>query len=286
MIGQGTKDYLVFGAGWATESAGGIILGVAVGIWAHLLEEVGVVRGAAVACHSPGTAVPILLEHRARAVTTPRRLQTGRALRRYVGSATRPLAAPWPALGRHRQVVHGHVEALDRGDVEEILAAEAAEPKLRDGVGRPAIGFAGEQAAAVARLAGPGAIAVEGAARVRPQARGVAVARVEGPGLAWVELHAATNRHSRRLYGVGAAIDDVNVVASLVAARRRRKRREGAVKRHPQLPFASWFLPAAADLDQRLSCKVARTMLHNARARCSRISRPDSLGKCPRDVPK
>ena len=76
MIGQGTKDYLVVGAGRATESAGGIIHGVAVGIWAHLLEEVGVVRGAAVACHTPGTAEPILLEPRARAVTTSyKRLQ-------------------------------------------------------------------------------------------------------------------------------------------------------------------------------------------------------------------
>lgn len=209
MIGQGTKDYLVVGAGRATESAGGIIHGVAVGIWAHLLEEVRVVRGAAVACRAAGTAVPVLLEHRARAVTAPRRLQAGRALRRYVGSAARPLAAPWPALGRHRQEVHGHVEALDKGDVEEILAAEAAEPKLGDGVGRPAVGFAGEQAAAVARPAGPGAIAVEGAARARPQARGVGVARVEGPGLAWVELHAATDRQSRRSYGVGAAVGDV-----------------------------------------------------------------------------
>ena len=50
MIDQVTKDDLVVGSRWATESACGIILGVAEGIWAHLLKEDRVIRGAAIAC--------------------------------------------------------------------------------------------------------------------------------------------------------------------------------------------------------------------------------------------
>jgi hypothetical protein len=53
------------------------------------------------------------------------------------------------------------VEAVDEGDVEEILIIHDTKPKLRDGVWWLTIGFAGKQAATVTRLACPGAIAVE-----------------------------------------------------------------------------------------------------------------------------
>lgn len=75
-------------------------------------------------------------------VTTPWRLQMTRALRRHVGPAVRPLAAPWPSLGWHRQEVHGHVEALHNGDVEEILIVHIVEPKLHDRVWWLTIAFA------------------------------------------------------------------------------------------------------------------------------------------------
>lgn len=92
MICQGTKYYLVVGDRRATESAGAIVLGVAVGIWAHLLEENRVVRGAAIACRITGAAVSVLVEHRACIFTPPWHLQLAWTLQCDVGWTAWPLA--------------------------------------------------------------------------------------------------------------------------------------------------------------------------------------------------
>lgn len=80
MIDQGTEDDLVVGARRAAENGRGLILGVAVGIWAHLFKEDRVVSGAAIAYCVPGAAIFVLVEHRACVVTAPRRLQLAWAL--------------------------------------------------------------------------------------------------------------------------------------------------------------------------------------------------------------
>jgi hypothetical protein len=56
-------------------------------------------------------------------------------------------------LRRHRQKVHGNVEAVDEGHVEEIRTVELANYKLGHRVGWPTMAFAGKHATAVTCLA-------------------------------------------------------------------------------------------------------------------------------------
>jgi hypothetical protein len=51
-------------------------------------------------------------------------------MRRYVGFTAWPLAAPWPSLCWHWQEIHGHIEAIDEGDVEEIICLALANLEL------------------------------------------------------------------------------------------------------------------------------------------------------------
>ena len=115
MIKKGTKDDLVVGSRRASE-----VVVVGIGNRTHLLEEDGVGGGFAVARPIPD----------ARVVAASRSLQLSWAPRRYVGFAARPLATPRPSLCWHRQKIHGHVEAVDEGDIEEIVRLASASREL------------------------------------------------------------------------------------------------------------------------------------------------------------
>uniref|UniRef100_A0ACD6A627 Uncharacterized protein n=1 Tax=Avena sativa TaxID=4498 RepID=A0ACD6A627_AVESA len=202
------EDDLVVGAAGASVGAGGVVLGVAVGVRALPLEEPGVVGRPAVVRRRAGAAVLVLLEHRAGVVAPSSGLELVRALRRDHLRAPRPaLGAPGAAAGR--QEVHGHVEAVDEGDVEEVEVVELVEPELGQRVGRLPVLRALQLAAAVARLAPPVAAAVEVAARARPHAPACRAGRhVDVPCLPRVELPAPADRHGRRPHRVLALVGD------------------------------------------------------------------------------
>lgn len=124
----------------------------------------------------------------------------------------RPLCAPWSPLRlvRHWQELHGYVEALVEGDVEETIVDILVEREVGRRVGWLTICLAGEHALAVACLTRPVASAVKRAARSCPYtpSSGV-IGHLEDPCLPWVEPHATTHRQSGRPYGVGASVGDV-----------------------------------------------------------------------------
>nr|CAD1841469.1 unnamed protein product [Ananas comosus var. bracteatus] len=217
------EDDLVVGPRRAGEGAGGIVLGIAVGLGAQILEEPGVIRGAAAAGVA---AVLVRLEDRAGVVAAGGRLQLAGALGGHVGGAVRPLGAA-AGVG---QEVHRHVEAVDEGDVEEVEAAELVEAELREGVRGYAIGGAGQHAAAIARLAVALAAGVEGAVGAGPDAAaGRAGIGGDGPGGArssfWPPLSsfwpppATAAAHTANEHWLVT----VNVAASARAAARRRR---------------------------------------------------------------
>ena len=191
------EDDVVIGAAGASVGAGVVVLGIAVGVRAQPLEEPGVVRRPAAVGRRAGAAVLVGLEHGARVVAAAGGLQCG--------GAPRPaLGAPGAAAGG--QEVHGHVEAVHQGDVDEVLPLELVQPELGQRVGRLPVLRAPQHAAAVPRLAPPVAAAVEGAARARPHAAARCPRRhVDAPRLPVVQLLPAA-RHSRRPHGVRAVV--------------------------------------------------------------------------------
>ena len=123
------EDDVVIGAAGASVGAGVVVLGVAVGVRAQPLEEPGVVRRPAAVGRRAGAAVLVRLKHGARVVAAAGGPQRGGALRRDIG------VAPWPALGAPGaaaggQEVHGHVEAVHQGDVDEVQPLELVQPEL------------------------------------------------------------------------------------------------------------------------------------------------------------
>ncbi|RRT35184.1 hypothetical protein B296_00051088, partial [Ensete ventricosum] len=183
------------------ESARLIVLGIAVGVGAVILEEPGVVGRQAAAGVA---AVLVRLEHGAGVVAAARRLQRSGALPVDVRRA--PDAA---AAARRGAEVHGHVEAVDQGDVEEVEVVKLVERELGQGVGRAAVRRACQHAAAVARLALPAAAPVEGAAGAAPDAAaGRSCIHVDGPRLPLVELLSAAG-HGRGPHCVSALVHDL-----------------------------------------------------------------------------
>ncbi|CAL9090163.1 unnamed protein product, partial [Musa textilis] len=139
-------------------------------------------------------------------VAAARRFQLAGALPVDVGGAPDLVAAPGGGGGAE---VHGHVEAVDEGNVNEVVVFVLVERELGERVGRGAVGLALEQAAAVAGLAAAMAAAVEGAACAGPDAAAfVARAHFVGPALAGVELAAAAGDGGCP-DGVGALVDDL-----------------------------------------------------------------------------
>lgn len=192
---------LIVGPPGASEGAGLVVLGVAVRIRASVLKEPGVVGRPAA---PGGAAILVSLEDGARVVATARSLEHVGALPDDVGRAPDP-----PAAARGRAEVHRHVEAVNEGDVDEVEVLELVEGELGEGVGRGAIGRAGEFTAAVTGLAMPVAVAVERTAGAGPDtATGGAGVDVDGPGLAAVEPPATTGDRGGP-DGVGAVVDDV-----------------------------------------------------------------------------
>lgn len=153
---------------------------VAVGIWAPLLEERRVAGRPAVA----GVAAVIVRPENGAGVLAPAGgPQLGRALPHDVGGAADPAATAgsWAEL-------HGHVEAVHQGDVEEVEVAELVQGVLGQRVGGLPVAAALEETAAVAGLAAPAAGAVEGAAGASPHAAaGGPWVDVDRPGLAGVQ---------------------------------------------------------------------------------------------------
>jgi hypothetical protein len=198
------EDDLVVGSGGAGEGAGGVILGVAVRVGALPLEVPGVVGRVAVVGRRADAAVLVLLEHGARVVAHAVLPQLGRAARVHVHGAARAAAAPGPAVGEE---AHGHVEAVDEGDVEEVEVVELLQRVLRQRVGRAPVPSALQHAAAVPRAAAPAPARVELAPRARPDARG---RRARGgrdpPALAAVQLPPAAHRHGRGPHGERALV--------------------------------------------------------------------------------
>ena len=119
-----------------------------------MLEKFRVVGRSTIAASS-SAAVDILLQHRARVVATPWRLQFAWALRGDVGCAARTPAACFPSLSvcRHRHEVHGHVEAVDEGDVKEIHSSHSSDGELGKRDGLLTAACAGQHATAVSCLA-------------------------------------------------------------------------------------------------------------------------------------
>jgi hypothetical protein len=203
--GSRAEDDVVVGAAGAGVGAGGVVLGVAVRVGALALEELGVVGGPAGVLGRPGAAVPVLLEHGARVVAAAGHPELGRALRRDVGAAPRP-ALGAPAGG---QEVHGHVEAVHEGDVEEVEAHVLVQPELGERVGRLPVPRALQHPAAVARRAVALAAAVERAPRARPHAPARRAGRhVDLPRLAVLQLLAAARWHGRGPHGELAVVGD------------------------------------------------------------------------------
>jgi len=198
------EDDLVVGSGWAGECAGGVVLWVAVRVGTLPLEVPRVLGRPAVVGRRSDAAVDVLLEHGARVVAHPVLPQLGGAPRVHVDGAPRAAAAPGPAVGEE---AHGHVEAVDEGDVEEVEVVELLQRVLRQRVGGAPVPRALQHAAAVARAAAPAPARVELAARARPDARR---RRARGgrdpPRLAAVQPPTAAHRHGRGPHGVGAPV--------------------------------------------------------------------------------
>ena len=169
------EDDAVASAGRAGEGAGPVVVGVAVGLRALVLEELRVparpapVRGPVI----PAAAVLVGAERQARA-PAPHRAAIGRPHRQLrrarrvdVGAARHRRAAAG------RRDLEGHVEAVDVADVVEVVAARAAERELGQRARRLVAGAAAlEPPRAVTGRARQAAAAAGGAAVARPDAAG------------------------------------------------------------------------------------------------------------------
>lgn len=177
-----TEDDVVVGAGGAGEGAAPVVERVAIRLRALALEVLREAAGLARprAAVPPSAAVLVGVErharalapHRRRALAAARRRQLRRARRVDVGGARRRPATTCAAV---RRDLERHVEAVDVADVEEVLAAGAAQRELGQRAGRLVAGaVALEPAPAVAGRARQGARggAGGGAAVARPDAAG------------------------------------------------------------------------------------------------------------------
>ncbi|KAG6424917.1 hypothetical protein SASPL_115340 [Salvia splendens] len=195
------KDDAIAGGGRALEGAGGVILRVRESVAAPGLEKPRQISRPA----RPGVAAILRrFEDGARVVAAPGHLEGGRALGHDVGRAADGPGAPvvgWPEL-------HGHVEALQHGDVVVVLVVEGVEAVLRLGVRRRAVGLAVELPAAVAGQAGAAAAGVERAVGAGPDFGEVgAFGEAQGPCLPRVEAPPPA-RDGGRPDGVGALVLD------------------------------------------------------------------------------
>jgi hypothetical protein len=82
------EDYVVISTRRAGEGASGIVLGIAVGLWALLLEELGIVSGTAVVQVIPRAAVLRGIELRTSTLASISYFQFCRADGIYIAGAT------------------------------------------------------------------------------------------------------------------------------------------------------------------------------------------------------
>ena len=183
-----------------------IIIRIAKRVRAQALKELRI--GGRLAAGAARAAVLRSVEDGAWVIAAAGHFECAGALPNDVGSALDVYAA----VGRGGAEVHGHVESLNEGDVDEVEVLVLVEGEFGEGVGWGAVGGAGEFAA-VAALAVPVAVAIEGAASTAPDA-GSGGAGVDGdrPGLTLVELLAAAvvaEVCPCGPHGVGTLVDDV-----------------------------------------------------------------------------
>lgn len=158
------KYHLVVGVR-ATESAGGVILGVAISVRAPILEEGRVVGRHAVVGRRSSAAVLVLLEDGAGVVAAAGHPQLVGALSQDVCVAGDP-----PAAALRRVEGHGDVEPVYHRDVKEVKIVELVQRILGQSVGWLPKSFAGQKPAAVAGLATAMPAAVEVATGAAPYA--------------------------------------------------------------------------------------------------------------------
>lgn len=112
--GAAEDDFIVSASG-TSESAGGIVSCVAVGLRAFSLEETRIISGRAILQKRPGAAILRCIESSTGALTSVGHPQCCRALGIYVAAALDSFA-----LGPGWYNCHRQVESIDERDVIEV----------------------------------------------------------------------------------------------------------------------------------------------------------------------